>query len=75
MKRYRNLSGHSGVVAYEGHTHAIVVEFQDGSRYEYTELSAGAEVVETMKRLAAHGQGLSTFIARHARDRYARKLD
>lgn len=75
MQRYRNLSGESGVVAYECHAHSIVVKFQDGVRYEYTEQSAGADAIRAMKQLAESGRGLSTFISRHVRDRYARKLD
>lgn len=75
MKRYRNLSGESGVVAYDSHAHSIVVEFQDGTRYEYTEQSAGNDTIEAMKKLASLGQGLNTFISRFVRDRYARKLD
>ncbi|WP_414654460.1 hypothetical protein [Ideonella sp.] len=75
VKRYRNLSGESGVVAYESHAHSIVVQFQDGTKYEYTERSAGAEAVELMKQLASLGQGLSTFISRHVRDNYERKFD
>ena len=75
MKRYRNLNGESGVVAYENHPHSIIVQFQDGKKYEYTERSAGVDMVRAMKQLAALGQGLSTFISRYVRDRYARKLE
>lgn len=75
MKRYRNLSGESGVVAYESHAHSIVVKFQDGASYEYTEQSTGADAIRLMKELASRGQGLSTFISRFVRDRYAGKLD
>ena len=63
MKRYANLSGHSGVVAYETHRGAIVVEFQGGERYAYTASSAGADAVAEMQRLARAGRGLSTYIA------------
>ena len=64
MKRYANLSGHSGVVAYETRRGAIVVEFQGGERYTYTASSAGADVIAEMQRLARAGRGLSTYIAR-----------
>ena len=73
MKRYRNLSGDSGVVAYEIRPAAIVVQFQGGEKYEYTELSAGAVVIAAMQQLARSGRGLSTFIAQH-RPGYARTL-
>ena len=65
MKRYANLSGHSGVIAYETRRGAIVVEFQGGERYTYTASSAGADAVAEMQQLARAGRGLSTYIARH----------
>ena len=74
MQRYANLSGNSGVVAYELSTEGIVVKFVDGWKYEYTRRSAGADTIATMRRLAASGRGLSGFISRHAREAYARKF-
>jgi hypothetical protein len=71
MRRYRNLSGRSGVVAYANRPQAIVVAFDGGECYEYTARSAGALPVARMKRLALAGRGLSTFIARH-QPHYAR---
>lgn len=65
MRRYGNLSGDSGVIAYELGPATIVVEFQGGEKYEYTGQSAGVAVVATMQRLAESGRGLSTFIAQH----------
>ncbi|HEV7837241.1 MAG TPA: hypothetical protein VGO75_04170 [Gemmatimonadaceae bacterium] len=65
MKRYGNLSGDSGVIAYEIRPAAIVVQFKSGEEYEYTEHSAGADVITVMQQLARSGRGLSTFIARH----------
>lgn len=73
MKRYRNLVGNSGVLAYELHPAAIVVKFQGGDAYEYTEGSAGAAAIAAMRRLASEGHGLSTFIAQR-KPPYARKL-
>lgn len=75
MLRYGNLSGDSGVVAYENGSDSIMVQFADGMAYVYTYASAGRGNVETMKRLAASGRGLSTFIVQNVRKRYARKLD
>jgi hypothetical protein len=74
MKRYANLAGDSGVTAYESRATSIVVQFQDGWKYEYTRHSVGAAVVETMKQLAAAGRGLSSFISQEVRDGYARKF-
>ncbi|GLU35049.1 hypothetical protein WKR88_13990 [Trinickia caryophylli] len=73
MKRYRNLSGQSGVVAYEIGNGWIAVKFDGGDVYRYTARSAGAENIKQMQRLAERGQGLSTFISRHVKDRYEDK--
>jgi hypothetical protein len=74
VKRYKNLSGDSGVVAYGLESESITVQFQDGWKYEYTNASAGADAVEVMKRLAISGRGLSTYISTSVRERYARKF-
>lgn len=73
MKRYRNLEGHSGVVAYEILPDAIAVKFTSGETYDYTYAAPGREHVENMKLLAEHGRGLSTYIAQFVRDDYERK--
>jgi hypothetical protein len=73
MKRYANVSGESGVIAYDERPGLIVVQFQGGEKYEYTARSAGASVVADMQRLARAGRGLSTFIAKH-RPGFARRL-
>jgi hypothetical protein len=64
MKHYRNLSGKSGVAAYEEAPGSIVIVFRNGERYTYTHESAGARQVGVMQELARAGRGLSTFIAR-----------
>jgi len=74
MERYKNRGGESGVVAYDIDAGQIVVEFRDGKRYLYTEDSAGAANVATMQQLAQAGEGLSAFINRHVRDRYAKQI-
>lgn len=73
MQPYKNLANDSGVVAYENMPGAITVEFQDGWRYLYTNQSAGAANIESMKQLAIRGRGLCTFISQHVRKHYARK--
>jgi hypothetical protein len=75
MQRYKNLSGDSGVVAFESGVGSITIEFLGGGRYLYTEASAGVHNIAEMQRLAAAGRGLSTFISRSIRERYARKLE
>lgn len=73
MKRYRNLSGNTGVIAYAIAADAIDVQFAGGDIYVYSYASAGREHVEEMKRRAAAGRGLATFISRHVQHAYASK--
>lgn len=73
MERYLNRSGDTGVSAYEIGVDSIRVQFNDGWTYLYDNRSAGAANIETMKRLAVDGQGLSTFISRHVKKAYAEK--
>lgn len=74
MEPYGNLSGNSGVVAYEIGRGSIAVEFREGRVYLYTDASAGAGNIAEMQRLARAGRGLSSFIARVVREAYAQKL-
>jgi hypothetical protein len=75
MQRYKNLSGESGVLAYEIGDRSITIRFMGGDRYIYTDQSAGADNIAEMQRLATLGSGLSTFISQVIRDRYERKID
>jgi hypothetical protein len=75
MQRYKNLDGHSGVVAYDIDAGSITVEFTGGDRYLYTEDSAGGANIARMQELARAGRGLSSFISQHVHDRYERKLN
>jgi hypothetical protein len=74
MRPYENLSGKSGVTAYQIGDTFIIVEFRDGSTYAYTNSTTGISNIQIMKRLAVKGSGLSTFISRHVKDKYAEKL-
>ena len=73
MKRYRNLAGDSGVLAYEAGPRSIKVRFRNGTTYTYTYQSAGRDNIEHMKVLARDGRGLSTFISTAVKDRFASK--
>nr|WP_202800677.1 hypothetical protein [Hydrocarboniphaga effusa] len=73
MERYRNLSGESGVVAYEAGVDFIRVRFAGGDIYRYDRTRPGARHVERMKRLAQSGRGLSTYISQHVHMAYASK--
>jgi hypothetical protein len=76
MQTYRNLSGASGVAAYEIGDGFIAVRFKPtGDTYWYTNASVGARHVAEMRRLARLGRGLSTYISKHpdVNTGYARK--
>jgi hypothetical protein len=75
MQVYRNRSGESGVVAYELRHDGIVVVFRNGMTYLYDYRSTGRAHVDRMKRLAASGRGLSTYISRRVGARYAARLN
>jgi hypothetical protein len=74
MKRYKNLEGHSGVTAYEAGSDSISIEFNGDAVYLYTYSSAGKRSIEKMKKLAAAGKGLSTYISRIVREKFEKKL-
>ena len=66
MKPYANHHGNSGVVEYEITTDSIKVTFKHGKRsYIYSNSVTGTHHVNTMKKLADSGSGLSTYIAQH----------
>ncbi|GAA0691459.1 hypothetical protein FHW84_001987 [Dyella sp. SG562] len=75
MKPYRNRSGKSGVAAYESGEGYIRVRFIHDGTYEYDATRPGRLHVGNMQKLADAGIGLSTYISRFVRERYARKLD
>ena len=72
--RYRNHSGHSGVVAYAVMPDAVAVEFLDGRVYLYSHDCPGRRHVSRMKVIAREGRGLSTYISRHIGNRFAARL-
>jgi hypothetical protein len=70
MRPYGNLSGDSGVLAYELGPTFIRVQFRSGAPYVYTYESVGRENVERMKELAVAGRGLGTFISQQPEVRF-----
>ena len=71
MERYRNLNGDSGVAAFELHPDSIWVRFNNtGKVYAYSYARAGRDHVEQMKRLAAAGAGLNSYIMRNVQKLY-----
>ena len=72
MQRYLNLSGNSGVTAYEIGVDYILVQFRKGKLYRYSHACAGRHHVEYMKTLAVAGRGLGTYISQHVHDSFDR---
>lgn len=73
MTTYKNRSGDSGVIAYNPIEDGIEVQFRNGDTYVYTNTITGIEEIREMLRLAEAGKGLSTYISRYVKDRYAFK--
>jgi hypothetical protein len=73
MIPYGNLSGDSGVVAYESGDGFIKVQFRNDSRlYVYDSVTPGSGHLNQMQALAAAGRGLSTYISQHVKENYSR---
>lgn len=73
MQPYSNLSGRSGVVAFETGDGYIDVEFTNRNIYRYTNESAGSGMIAHMHELAISGRGLATYISQ-LKPRYERRL-
>ncbi len=74
MKRYANLDGDSGVVAYAIAPGSITVRFRDGGTYLYDSRAPGAAAVAEMQRLAKAGRGLASYINRQVRGNFSDRL-
>jgi hypothetical protein len=70
MDLYSNMSGDSGVYAYDSGSDFITVFFTSGKQYTYTYKSAGTSNVEQMKNLARAGSGLNSFINKNCKNDY-----
>lgn len=75
MKPYKNLSGQSGISAYDLLPDGIKIKFVDGSVYLYTYNIPGERDVEIMKGLAKKGIGLTTFINQEVRENFEAQLE
>ncbi|GAB5100264.1 MULTISPECIES: hypothetical protein [unclassified Caballeronia] len=73
MQPYANLSGKSGIAAFEILHDGIKIRFVNGGTYLYDYCTPGRTTVEKMKRLASTGRGLSTYISRYGGE-YAEKI-
>jgi hypothetical protein len=75
VKLYKDISGNSGVVAYEIGKDYIKIRFKHEDHvYLYSYHNPGKKHVEAMKRLAEAGEKLSTYISVNVRDNYEAKL-
>ena len=72
MTPYSNLSGDSGVAAYEIGNDFIKVQFCHSPEvYIYDSAKPGSSHVQQMQRLAVAGRGLSTYISQHVKKNYS----
>jgi hypothetical protein len=74
MKKYKNLDGNSGILAWEEGKDYIIVQFSDFEKYLYNYIKPGKMLVERMKQFAGKGKGLATFINKYVRSNYYKKL-
>ena len=66
MERYKNLSHNSGISHYVIGKDFIKIKFNEESAiYIYNHVLNGQKHIETMKKLAVKGKGLSAYIAQH----------
>lgn len=73
MPAYANLSGKSGVRAYQLGTGYILVSFKDGSNYRYSYQATGRGMVDEMANRARAGFGLNRYITRVVKGAYESK--
>ena len=75
MIPYKDLGGDSDVESYEIIEKAILVRFKSGNprNYLYNPINPGFAAVNTMKELAAQGQGLDSYIATKVRSNFSKR--
>ena len=71
MRQYGGNHKKHGVQAFEIGPDSIDVEFSSGWIYHFSYEKPGPPRVEKMKELAESGHGLSTFISKHVKNRFA----
>lgn len=76
MEPYLDLSGRSGVVAFQIGESYIKIQFRNNRRvYVYSSRRINSDKIEHMKRLAVSGAGLNTFINQNSDVRYGFELE
>lgn len=71
---YKNLSGISGIKAYELGDDYIIITFNKESIYLYDYEKPGKAHVEQMKKLAEKGLGLNTYISQNVHNDFKKRL-
>lgn len=74
MQRYQSSNTNSGIIAFDILPDGISIKFRDGSVYLYTSESTGSKHIAQMEKLAKKGEGLTTYINKHVRENYYKKL-
>ena len=74
MHLYHSSNHDTGVIAYQNGADHIAVQFKDGTMYLYTNISAGPANIIQMQKLAEAGEGLTTYINQHVKERYEAKI-
>ena len=73
MEKYSDISGKSGISAYEVGDDFIIVRFTKGAIYLYNYSVTGSNHVKEMIELARIGSGLNRYINLNTKYAYARK--
>ena len=71
MRQYGGSPKKHGVQRFEIRPDSIDVEFSSGWIYRFSYERPGQSRVDKMKELAESGHGLSTFISKHVKNRFA----
>jgi len=74
MEKYQDLSGDSEVWGFEYGPDSITIQYKDKSVYLYNYASTGSEQIKNMKKLAAAGRGLHSYILLNVKKKYMVKL-
>ena len=66
METYKNLNGDSGITHFKIGKDYIEVKFKESvTVYVYHSSKVGKHHIDTMKKLAVSGKGLSAYISQH----------
>ena len=73
MQKYIDIDNDSGVDSYEINLTSITIKFEETAKlYTYSYASAGQPHIEHMKRLAASGDRLNSYINHNVKSHFVR---